>query len=70
MENDLYTIGKMCERLQLPPGWINSAIGELTIVPALKLNDLAYYKLADETRIFELLRDRQAERIKELKRPA
>ena len=69
METKLYTVGKMVERIQLPPSWITGAIDELKIEPAIVLNDLAYFSVADETRIFELFRDRRANEIRNLKRP-
>lgn len=40
---DLLSIGKLAEVLQRGPGEIQTALAELGIEPALRLNDLAYY---------------------------
>jgi len=59
----LFTLGKLCERLQRPPGQIESAIRELSIVPNLELNDTAYYCQEDETLILELIQRHDRERL-------
>jgi len=59
----LVTLGKLVERLRRPPGHLEVVIAELQIEPAMELNGLCYYDQADEARIDELLRRRQAEAI-------
>ena len=61
----MYSIGKLCERLQRPPGQIESAIKELSIVPNLELNDLAYYCQEDENLIIEELQKRDRQRLEQ-----
>ena len=69
MGTKLYTLPAIAQRLRVPPLWIESAFHELNVEPALVLNDTPYFDVADEGRAFDLLRDREAERIKQLKRP-
>ena len=64
----LYTVAKLCERLQLPHGWIVTAIVDLGLKPALELNDLPYFTADNEAAIFEFHRKREIERLKNVKR--
>jgi hypothetical protein len=63
MENQFYSLGKICEHLQMPIGWLQTAINEIGLKPALVLNDVQYFTTADETAIFEFHRKRAIERI-------
>ena len=54
-----FTVGKMVERLQRPPGQIESAIRELKIESAIELNDLRYYSVDAEAKIADELERRE-----------
>lgn len=60
---NLNTLGMMVTRLQRSPGSIELAISKLEIAPALVLNGLAYFSVADEERIDAHLRHEEAERV-------
>ncbi len=66
----LFTIGKICERIQAPPAVIESSIEALGIEPVIVLNDLRYYSIDDEGKIFDHLKEIMAERVRHIQRPA
>jgi hypothetical protein len=63
MLGDLHTIGHMTARLQRAPAHIERIIAALGIEPTLTLNGLAYFSVADESRIDGEMRREQAERL-------
>ena len=56
---DLFTLGRLSERLQQPPGTIEHAIRALAIEPELRMNGVPYFSTDAEIRIDQHLRDAQ-----------
>ena len=60
---DLFTLGRMSERLQRAPGQLENVIRALAIEPQLRMNGVPYYATEDETRIDQHLREAEADAI-------
>ena len=53
---DLFTLGRLSERLQRAPGTIEHAIRALAVEPELRMNGTPYYSIETEIRIDQHLR--------------